>query len=116
MLVNPKYQKPAGNTNRYLVNEIMGASQEELILKVYDFAIANSKLKNLEKTNKAIQVLIDSLSFATEESSKMSVELLRIYQFCQDQARKQNFSMVETMLTDLRDTWIQVFENNKNKG
>lgn len=114
MITNPKYQK-AQTVNRYLENDILDASQETLILKVYDFAIANAKIKNIEKTNKAIQVLIDSLNFKDEEAINMSMDLFRLYQFCQDQVRKRNFELVEKMLSDLRDTWAQIFSQNKKQ-
>ena len=40
--------------NAYLVNEILDATPEKLLIKIYDFAIAHCKNKNLEKTNKAL--------------------------------------------------------------
>ncbi|HOP49094.1 MAG TPA: flagellar protein FliS [Ignavibacteriales bacterium] len=113
MIVNPKYQKNQ-NVNRYLENEILDAPQEVLILKVYDFAIANAKQKNIEKTNKAIQVLIDSLNFKDEEATQMSMDLFNLYRFCQDQTRKRNFDLVEKMLSELRNTWEQVFKQKEN--
>lgn len=91
--------------NAYLVNEVSDASPEALLFKVYDFAIAQCKNKNLEKTNKALSVLIDALRYDTEESKQISIGLKRLYEFCQDQMRKQNYDIVLKILTELRESW-----------
>lgn len=95
--------------NAYLANEILDASPEKLLLKVYDFAIAQCKNKNLEKTNKALSTLIGALRFDTKESAEISTGLIRLYEFCQDQMREKNYDIVEQILSELRDTWISAF-------
>ena len=98
------------NKNRvsaYLVNDILDASPQKLLIKIYDFAIAQSKNKNLEKTNKALTELISALRFDNEEVSEISIGLRKLYEFCQDQMRKQNYDIVVEILTDLRQTWVK---------
>lgn len=97
--------------NQYLNNEISQASPTQLILKVYDFAILNCQRKNMLKTNEAIQVLINSLNFDIDGARDISIGLLRLYHYCQDQARKNNFEETQKILTELRDTWKQVLTN-----
>jgi len=100
------------NKNRasaYLVNDILDASPQKLLIKIYDFAIAQSKNKNLEKTNKALMELISALRFDNEEVSEISIGLKKLYEFCQDQMRKNNNEIVVEILTDLRKTWITAF-------
>ena len=97
--------------NQYLVKEIMEASQEKLLIKVYDFAILNCQRHNLAKTNKALQVLIDALRFDDEASNEISGGLFRLYQFCQDQMREGNYNMVYKTLTELKKSWQDVFNN-----
>lgn len=100
----------ANQLNSYLVKEIMEATPQQLILKIYDFAIVNCQKKNIEKTNKAIQELINALKFeGGEEVKQIAVGLLKLYQFCQDEVRKQNFDVVLKVLSDLRDTWRTAF-------
>ena len=99
--------------NKYLVNEIRDAKPEQLIMKVYDFAITNCQKKNLFKTNDSLQVLINALNFQDEAAKDISIGLLRLYQFCQDQARKNNFDIVYKILTELRDTWNEALKNRK---
>jgi len=110
MYSNPTYKKAS---DHYLRDEINDATPEKLIIKVYDFAIINSKKGNLEKTNKAISVLITSLNFHDESVMSLSADLMKLYQFCQDQARKDNFELVSKILTELRETWLQVFNTAK---
>ena len=102
----------SGNRNRasaYLANDILDASPQKLLIKIYDFAIAQSKNKNLVKTNKALMELISALRFDNEEVSEISIGLKKLYEFCQDQMRKQNYDIVVEILTDLRKTWVKAF-------
>jgi len=55
------YQAAAHNhkarLNQYLVKEIMDATPQQLIIKLYDFAIVNCQRQNLVKTNAAYRNL-----------------------------------------------------------
>lgn len=95
--------------NQYLVKEIMEATPQQLLLKVYDFAILNTQRKNIEKTNAALQELINSLNFKDEKAREISMGLLRLYQYCQEESRKNNFDIVYKILTELRDSWKNAF-------
>jgi len=101
------------NTNRvnqYLVKEVLEATPEQLIIKVYDFAILNCQKNNLEKTNKAIKELINFLRWDTDESKAVNTGLFRLYEFCQEQMRKKNTEIVYKILTELRETWLNAFK------
>ena len=65
----------------------------------------------LEKTNKAIMTLITGLRFDDQESIEISIGLKRLYEFCQDQMRQQNYDIVEKILMELRATWISAFDS-----
>jgi flagellar secretion chaperone FliS len=95
--------------NTYVVNEILNATPQQLLIKVYDFAIGQCKRKNIEKTNKALMILIDALKYDSEAVREISIGLRKLYEFCQDQIRKNNFDIALQILTDLRDTWSKVF-------
>ena len=105
--------KKQNKANQYLLNEILEASPQQIILKIYDVAILNCQKEDLAKTNNAIQELINSLRFDEENVRSISFGLLRLYQYCQDQMRKQNYDIVHKILVDLRDTWISIF-NRRN--
>ena len=97
--------------NPYLTNQILNSSPEQLLIKVYDFAVVNSEKKDMIKTNTAIQELIGFLRFDDETYKDLAVSLLRLYQFCQNQARKNNYDVVTKILTELRESWLQAIQN-----
>ena len=106
----------SNNANTYLVKDILEATPRKLLLKIYDFAITNCKNGNLYKTNKAIGELINALRFEDEESKEIAIGLLKLYQYCQEEMRKNNTEIVLNILTDLREAWISIFKNeNKMK-
>lgn len=92
--------------NPYLVKEILDATPQQLIIKVYDFAIVNCQKKNIEKTNKAIQELINALRFDDERFREFSIGLLNLYHFCQEEVRNRNFETAQRFLTELRESWL----------
>jgi flagellar secretion chaperone FliS len=95
--------------NPYLVKEIMEATPQQLLIKIYDFAIMNCQKRDLVRTNKALQELINSLRFDDDGAKEISIGLYKLYQFCQDQMRKQNYDIVYKILTELRGTWQNAF-------
>lgn len=101
--------KQKNKLNPYLIKEIMEATPQQLLIKVYDFAILNCQRQNLLKTNKAIQELINSLRFDDEATKEIALGLYKLYQFCQEEMRKQNYDIVLKILTDLRESWRKVF-------
>jgi flagellar secretion chaperone FliS len=97
--------------NPYLANQVLQSSPEQLLIKVYDYAIINSEKKDMVKTNTALSELIGFLRFDDETYKDLSISLLRLYQFCQDQARKSNFGVVSKILTELRESWLKAINN-----
>src|SRR5690554_6565814 len=102
--------KSKNRANAYLINDIMESSHEKLLLKLYDFAITNCRLHNIEKTNQALNELILGLRFDKEELENISTGLFRLYSFCKDQVRKRNYAIVEKILTELRESWVQALK------
>jgi len=96
--------------NQYLVKEIMEATPQQLLIKLYDFAIVNCTKHNMVKTNDAIQELINTLNFDTEPVREVSVGFLRLYLYCQDQMRLKNYDIVNTILVELRTSWVEAFK------
>lgn len=101
-------QAQRNTLNPYLVKEIMEATPQQLIIKVYDFAIVNCQKQNIEKTNRAIQELINSLKFDDPNAREISIGLLKLYQFCQEEMRTKNFEITLKILTELRETWLNI--------
>jgi flagellar secretion chaperone FliS len=97
--------------NQYLVNEILSASPEQLIMKVFSFAILNVQKKNMIKTNEALQVLIDALDFDNPATKEICIGFFRIYRYCQEQMRQKNYDVVLKTLTELKETWETALKN-----
>jgi flagellar protein FliS len=99
----------AKRVNAYLSKDILDASPQKLLIKVYDYAITNCRKNDMLKTNKALSELINSLNFENNETKEFSLGLMSLYQFCQDQMRKGKNEIVENILTELRTSWIDIF-------
>ena len=97
--------------NPYIANQILNATPEQLFIKVYDFAVVHSEKKDMVKTNNAIQELINFLQFDDESYKDLAFNLLRLYQFCQEQTRRGNFEIVTRILSELRTSWSTVINN-----
>jgi len=97
--------------NPYLANQILNATPEQLLIKIFDFAVVHSEKQDMIKTNNAIQELIGFLRFDDESYKELSINLIKLYQYCQDQTRKSNFEIVSKILTELRESWLQAIQN-----
>ncbi|MEI7811854.1 MAG: flagellar protein FliS [Ignavibacteria bacterium] len=102
------YYNRTNQANAYLVKEIMEATPQKLLIKIYDFAITNCQKHDMERTNRAIQELINSLKF-DDVTKEISTGFLKLYLYCQEEMRKKNYEMVNKILTELRDAWLKAF-------
>ena len=104
----------AKRVNAYLAKDVLDASPQKLLLKVYDYAIANCRKNDMVRTNKALSELINALNFENSETKEFSLGLMSLYQFCQDQMRKGKTEIVEKILIELRESWIDVFSQERS--
>ena len=111
MLANQFYNK----ANAYLVKEILEATPQKLLIKIYDYAIVHCRKGDMLKTNNALQELINALNYDVEEAKEVTKGLLMLYQFCQDQMRKGNSEIVSEILSTLKETWISAFNKEAVK-
>lgn len=91
----------------YKTNEIMSLSPVQLILKLYDYIIVNSKRQNYDNVSAGLTQLIAALNFDYQE---VSIGLFRLYRYCQNQSQSGNFAEVEKIVTELRSAWAQAFK------
>jgi len=97
------------NVNTYLENQILNSRPEELILKVYDFILLNIKKQNYDKANSGLIELIAALNFDYQD---VSLGLFKLYNYCQNQIRKENWNEAKSIIQDLRDAWAKAFNFN----
>lgn len=102
--------------NPYLSKDILDASPQKLLIKVYDYAITNCRKNDMLRTNKALGELINSLNFENNETKEFSLGLMSLYQFCQDQMRKGKYDIVENILLELRTSWLEIFAKENKHG
>ncbi len=102
-------KRNSNRINNYLVKEILESTPQQLLIKIYDFAILNCQRRNLAKTNSALQELINSLRWDSEEVAEISSGLNNLYQYCQDEMRNKNYDIVLKILTELRESWLTAF-------
>ena len=88
----------------YQRNQIMSLNPTQLLIKVYDYGILNSKKGDIDKTSKALVELISALNFDYQE---IALGLFRLYQFCLDRVKKGEFEETIKILTRLRETWTK---------
>lgn len=97
------YQQPFRN-QEYRQNDVLGASPLRLVVMAYDLAIQSCERKDFEKATRAISVLRDALNF---EYQDVALGLFRVYQWCLDCIRQEDYHSAISALSELRDAWVQ---------
>ncbi len=110
MAVYPGTQlvRPAVGIAAYRHNEVAYASPQDLLLKLYDVAIASCRQRDARRSRAALVELIDSLNF---EYAQVATGLLRLYNYCLDLIRDEQFDDAQAILADLRETWAKALAN-----
>lgn len=89
--------------NTYKRQQVLSASPAELVSILYDEAIACTYRRDQEKLVGILSQLIRALNFDYDLSS----DLFGLYEYCQNQARRQKFDEVRSLLEPIRDAWNQ---------
>ena len=98
------------SSNEYRQQDVMGASPVKLIIMVYDLAIRACEQKDFIRATKAVSVLRDALNF---DFPDVSVGLFRVYQWCLDCIRKDDYDSALKSLKELRSAW---YSSEKSLG
>jgi len=89
----------------YITEQVNAMTPMELLLKLYDVAIASCAQRDKERLSRALIELIAALNFDYRE---IAVGLFRLYNYCLRNARMGHFDLVKPILTELRDAWTRV--------
>jgi flagellin-specific chaperone FliS len=95
----------AYGAQEYRQQQVMGASPVHLIVMAYDVAIRACEQEDMARATQAVSLLRDSLDF---EHAEMSVGLFRLYQWCLDCIRHDNYAGALQTLRSLREAWAAV--------
>lgn len=99
--------KPQKAVRGYKQNEIMSLTPVQLILKVYDYIIVNSRKSDYGNVSAGLTQLIAALNFDYQD---VSMGFFRLYRYCQNQAQNGNFDEVVKIIGELRSAWAQAFK------
>ena len=92
----------------YRTQQVAGAAPAQLLLQLYDHAIAGALRQDQRQVNAALVELIGSLNFDYEE---IALGLFRLYDWCMRRARAKDWEEVLGILRELRAAWAQAAAN-----
>ena len=90
-------------TAEYRQQEVMGASPLRLVVMSYDLAIRACEQKDFNRATRAVSVLRDALDF---DYGDTAVGLFKLYQWCLDCIRQDEYDSATNTLKELRAAWI----------
>ncbi len=93
-------------TTTYVTTRTQGMSQQQMLLELYDFAIAGCLARDSRKASAAIVELIAALNFNYEE---IATGLYRLYEYALREVKAQHFDAAHTVLAGLREAWGEAF-------
>ena len=100
----------AGASAAYVNEQLAGLTPVELLLKVYDVALASCRRGDRERLSRALVELISALDFNHRE---VAIGLFQMYNFCLTNAKRGRFDLVEPVLTELREAWTSLAAQQK---
>ena len=92
-------------TKEYRNNDVMGASPVRLVIMAYDVAINACEQHDFARAIQAVSVLRDALNHDYQD---VSGGLFRLYQWCLDCIRKEDYATAAHTLQELRQAWAIV--------
>jgi len=95
----------------YQQNSVNTADPIRLVVMAYNAAIAGCRQHNLERMNRAIKELINGLSM---DIAPLAGNLLGLYNYCGELARKKKFDEAANILQELRDAWATASANKQS--
>jgi flagellin-specific chaperone FliS len=87
---------------KYQQQDVMNASPIRLVIMTYDLAIRACEQQDFAKATKTISALRDALDL---DYPDVAVGLFRLYQWCLECIRKNDYGSAVTTLTELRGAW-----------
>ena len=88
---------------QYQQQAVGTASPEQLIAKLYDFAVMQCHRGDRVKLRAALVELTSSLNF--EQGGEISERLYALYQFCIVESATGDLEPISEVLSGLRDAW-----------
>ena len=93
--------------NPYLEQKVMSASPEQLVGYIYDVVLAACDREDKEKTLTGLAMLVGALNFDYQE---LAAPLYRLYQYCQEQARQDQYEEIKDLIGGLKGAWAEAMK------
>ena len=88
--------------NPYLVQKVMTASPEQLVVYVFDAALIACARRNKSKSIEAVQALISSIRFDHQD---IATTFFNTYGSIINYIKKDDFPTAEKLLSEIKKTW-----------
>lgn len=92
-------------SQEYRQQDVMGASPIRLVVMAYDLAIKSCEQREFVRATQAVSALRDALNFDYGEAA---TGLFRLYQWCLDCIRHEDYASALVTLRELREAWATV--------
>ncbi len=92
-------------SQEYRQQDVMGASPIRLVVMAYDLAIKSCEQREFIRATQAVSALRDALNFDYGEAA---TGLFRLYQWCLDCIRHEDYASALVTLRELREAWATV--------
>jgi flagellin-specific chaperone FliS len=89
----------------YRQQEVLGSSPLHLVVMTYDAAIQACQRRDLTQATRVVTALRDMLNF---DAGEAALGLFRLYQWCLDCIRQDDYAEAAHVLSSLREAWAQV--------
>jgi flagellin-specific chaperone FliS len=94
----------------YQSAHVLGASPTQLILILYDLALAACGRRDTERARRTVTELIAALNFDYEE---IAVPLFRLYDYCLRAIGSGSFHEASKILRQLQEAWETALKENR---
>ncbi len=91
-------------TSAYVAAQTQAMSPVQVMLQLYDYAIAGCVAQDSRKASAAIVELIAALDFNYED---IATGLYRLFEYCLREVKAQHFGESHRILSELRGAWHQ---------
>ena len=107
-MLSNNMQRKSVKTNPYLVQKVLTASPEQLVVYIFDAAIIACGREDKMKASQAVQALINSLNFDSDRN--IAVKFFQIYHYILNKINTENFDEARKLLDELRKTWSEAMK------
>ncbi len=91
-----------GAYQQYRVQQVLSASPMQLVLMLYEMAIAGCEARDAQRAGAPITELIGALNF---DQGEIAVDLFRLYEYCHWEIRRGHFRQAADILRGLKRAW-----------